>query len=172
MKPVSDQAMRQHATLLGQLAAPEIPRELRERSFYEGIVERASESVDPAVTQALASLRPLEAPQDVCWQDLEEVEGMSDRVEAALPGPQHARTTPGWVWTRIREDLHEEARAARSRGLRARISSYAAAALVIVSLALGTTFLVSKGTNESPEIVFREDPGLHSATDGLFGRRF
>ena len=28
MKPVSDQVMRQHATLLGQLAAPEIPREL------------------------------------------------------------------------------------------------------------------------------------------------
>lgn len=172
MKPVSDRTRQFHETLFGQLDAPEIPRELASQAFFEGILEHATDALAPGLAPAFESLVPVAAPEDACWQEVDESVDLAEHVDAVLPGPGHSHGAPGWMWTRIREDLRGETRRRRRKSARARLLRYAAAAILVLSFALGTTFLLSEGTNTSPEFVFREDPGLHSVTDGLLGRRF
>lgn len=172
MKPVSEPTRQLHEALFGQLETPEIPQELATDGFFQGILERATDALAADIAPVFESLAPVAAPEDVCWQEVDESRGLAEQVDAVLPGPGHSEGAPGWMWARIREDLRDETRRLRRKSVRARRLRYAAAAIIVLSFALGTTFLVSDGTNASPEFVFLKDPGLQSVTDGLFGRRF
>ena len=171
MKPVSDRTQQLHQALFEQLGAPDIPPELVSDDFLGGIYQHATEAAAAELAPALEGLTPLVAPEDACWQQVDECD-LSAEVEAVLPGPGSSAGAPGWMWSRIREDLRGETRRLRRRSARVRWMQYAAAAVVIVSLAFGTTFLLSDGTNDRPEIVFKRDLGLGSPSDSLFGRHF
>lgn len=171
MKPVSNSTRQLHEALFEHLDVPEVPKELASSKFLERIYERAIEAEASELAPVFDSITPLVAPEDACWQEVEETPELRGYVEAVLPGPDRSQAAPGWMWSRIREDLRRETGKLRRKSLVALRMRYAAAAVVVLSFGLGTTFLLSDGTNKPAQIVFREDPGLRTAADGLFGEK-
>ena len=175
MKSVSDRTQQLHQALFEQMDVPAIPPELAADAFLEGIYEHAADAASAELAPVMETLTGMVAPEDACWQDVADLDLVRE-VDAVLPGPGAGpgavAGAPGWMWSRIRDDLRGETDRLRRKSARNRWTRYAAAAVVIVSLAFGTTFLLSKGTNQRPEIVFKRDPGLGQPSDSLFGSQF
>jgi hypothetical protein len=172
MKPASDHLQKFHESLLEGLGTPQIPAELAGDGFLQSIYAHAADAQAVECAAAMESLVSLEAPADACWQEVDDSLELSADVASALPGPAPSTAAPGWLWARIREDVRTASQPARRRSVRARWVRYAAAAVLVISFALGTTFLSSDGTNDRPQFVFLKDFSLRSATEGLLGRPF
>lgn len=172
MKPAPNHLQEFHESLFGRLAEPAIPDQLAGDGFLQRIYEHAAEAQAAECAAAMGSLPALEAPGDACWQEVDDSLELRADVDSALPGPGPSSEAPGWLWTRIREDVRAAARPAQRRSARAGWLRYAAAAVLVISFALGTTFLSSDGTKDRPQFVFQKDFSLRTATEGLLGRPF
>ena len=151
MTPRRDPTGGDHALereLLSRLRRPEIPDELRHESFLAGIYERAAADTATVAPLLEQCLKPSVAPEDASWVDVEEHPGLRQQVEEALPGAE----APGWLWSRVRHDMHEQ-RAQRLTVVRQRrMVRLAAAALVLCAAGIAVregfqaSFPASDGT--------------------------
>jgi hypothetical protein len=139
-------AARANIRLLASLPKIEMPGSSAEQ--LAAIHVRASVELEKSLGGLLASaLTPMTMPEQAGWQDtvLESQRPVADRLQV------RPVTAPGWLWTRVRNDL-QAFRAAR-RG-RSRLRWLAAAAAVLVSGFLIRGFLSRSGTGVTTEIVF------------------
>jgi hypothetical protein len=169
------------AELFDRLESPPIPAALRDEGFLAGIYEHAAaaeaETLGPILDVAMT---PVAAPDDACWQDVSEDGEIAHQVARALPdAPSGA---PGWLWTRIREDIWQQ-RAERRRTTTASSWMRRAAAAVLIGAGLFGALRYGpplsdfyfNGTQSGPAVVsnlnlvYRRDPGL-ALDDGLLGR--
>ena len=154
------------AELFDRLESPPIPAALRDEGFLAGIYEHAAaaeaETLGPILDVAMT---PVAAPDDACWQDVSEDGEIAHQVARALPdAPSGA---PGWLWTRIREDIWQQ-RAERRRTTTASSWMRRAAAAVLIGAGLFGALRYGPPLSNL-NLVYRRDPGL-ALDDGLLGR--
>ncbi len=140
---LNPQQYRAQISLLRQLPPVQSPAALRSPEFLESIYEHAAaNSVDHSgvdLGQVMrAELPPLQALEDAVWCEVEDQKDIVAPLTQVLPDGK----APGWLWSRIKSDMHLEL-AQRRRQARLRLGTRVAAMLLVsvgLVFALRSTF--------------------------------
>lgn len=126
-----------NAGCLAALPRPTSPASLASPEFlagiYEGVSATSRARVEELAGPLTSALAPLQAPRDVDWAAAvlerydDESVGAEFVAELAVARP----ATPGWLWLRIRGEVHA------SRGARRVLPFQRVAAILVVGVALG-----------------------------------
>ena len=123
------EAARRQTVLLSTLPRLKAPMDLAIgiADVYERAIRRGEHEIGGALHEALT---PVHAPQDVVWQDAPEPPNLMPSLRSLWP----ARSAPGWMWSRIRAEIHGPKRPEDERPRRwfdaAKLGLLAAALLV------------------------------------------